>query len=83
MRWETEPYALSSRTDAAILRDVRRALYQASDLDLRSVDITVDDGEVTLDGSVPERWMQLEIEHAALHVRGVRDVVSRITSRAA
>ena len=46
-----------------------------------SVIVLVDHGRVTLTGAVPERWMQLEIEHSALHVRGVRSLVSRIRAR--
>ena len=43
-----------------------------------NVIVLVDQGRVTLSGAVPERWIQLEIEHAALHVRGVRSLVSRL-----
>ena len=46
-----------------------------------NVIVLVAHGEVTLTGAVPERWMQLEIEHATLHVRGVRSVVSRLRAR--
>lgn len=45
------------------------------------VHVLVAHGEVTLTGTVPERWMQLEIEHATLHVRGVRSLVSRLRAR--
>ena len=83
MAWQTEAFELCSRSDAAILRDVRRALHREAGLDLRGILVAVVDCEVTLDGTVPERWMQLEIEHLALHVHGVRDVVSHLTSRAA
>ena len=74
---------MRSRTDVALLFDVRRALARQLDLDLRRLDVAVHDGEVTLNGTVPERWMQLEIEHTTLHVEGVRDVVSHIALRAA
>ena len=43
-----------------------------------NVIVLVAHGEVYLTGVVAERWMQLEIEHAALHVRGVRSLVSRL-----
>jgi osmotically-inducible protein OsmY len=43
-----------------------------------SIVVLVDQGRITLTGEVPERWMQLEVEHAALHVRGVRSLVSRV-----
>jgi osmotically-inducible protein OsmY len=47
-----------------------------------SVVVLVSQGRVTLSGVVAERWMQLEIEHRALHVRGVRSLVSRLRTRA-
>ncbi len=43
-----------------------------------NVVVLVSQGRVTLTGTVAERWMQLELEHAALHVRGVRSLVSRL-----
>ncbi len=73
-----EPFELSRprAADRDIAAAVRKIVAVACDC--LNVDVLVASGEVTLTGSVPERWMQLEIEHAALHVRGVRSVVSRI-----
>jgi osmotically-inducible protein OsmY len=76
-----EPFELSClhADDAAIARAVRKITAQTCGRE--KVVVIVADGEVTLTGEVSERWMQLEIEHAALHVRGVRSVVSRMRAR--
>jgi len=68
------------RADATILRDVRAVLAGILGSEARNLVVLVADGEVTLAGRVSERWMQLEIEYEALHVPGVRDVVSRVTA---
>jgi osmotically-inducible protein OsmY len=73
-----EPFELSClhSEDAAIARAVRKLVARTCGRE--PVVVIADGGEVTLTGEVSERWMQLEIEHAALHVRGVRSVVSRL-----
>ena len=48
------------------------------DIDSSEVTITVKDGKVTLDGSVPERWMKHSIEDVADRCAGVRDVDNRV-----
>jgi osmotically-inducible protein OsmY len=79
---QPEPFELrrKHRDDPRILRDVRAALAGVLGEAARNLVVLVDNGEVTLAGRVAERWMQLEIEHAALHVEGVRDVVSRVSA---
>ena len=76
-----EPFILSRRhvADADIEDEVHEIV--AWTCDAANVVVLVSDGEVTLTGVVPQRWMQLEIEHAALHVRGVRSLVSRLHAR--
>lgn len=77
-----EPFELTClhADDAAIARAVRKITAQTCGRE--KVVVIVANGEVTLTGEVSERWMQLEIEHAALHVRGVHAVVSRLRARA-
>ena len=73
-----EPFELRClhADDAAIEDEVRTIV--ATTCDGANVVVLVDQGRVTLTGVVPERWMQVELEHAALHLRGVRSLVSRL-----
>ena len=79
--WVEEPFELSClhAGDA----DIEDEVYEivATTCADANVIVLVAHGEVTLTGTVAERWMQLEIEHAALHVRGVRSLVSRLRAR--
>ena len=76
-----EPFELSClhASDADIEDEVHEII--ARNCGETNVVVLVDRGRVTLTGVVPERWMQLEVEHAALHVRGVRSLVSRLRAR--
>jgi len=81
--WQNEPFELKRKhrpDDLRILRDVRAVLAGVLGEGARNLVVMVENGEVTLAGRVSERWQQLEIEHAALHVEGVRDVVSRVSA---
>jgi len=81
--WQEEPFELVRRhdpNDARILRDVRTLLAGVLGSEARNLVVLVENGELTLVGRVAERWMQLEIEHGALHVEGVRHVASRVTA---
>jgi osmotically-inducible protein OsmY len=76
-----EPFELSClhAGDADIEDEVHEIV--ASTCGGVNVVVLVARGDVTLTGAVRERWMQLEVEHAVLHVRGVRSVVSRLRAR--
>lgn len=80
--WQAEPFELTRkrREDPRILRDVRAVLAGILGADARNLVVLVEEGVVTIAGRVPERWMQLELEHASLHVEGVRSVVSRVSA---
>jgi hypothetical protein len=60
------------RSDERIREDVCEMLTDA-DLDAREIDVKVRDGEVTLEGSVTDRWSKREAEDVVCQVRGVRD----------
>lgn len=61
-----------------IVRDVRAMLAGVLGAIARNLVVEVLDGEVTLSGRVPERWMKLDIEHDCLQIAGVRDLVSHL-----
>ena len=66
------------RSDARIEDDVHRVLTDDAEVDASDVRVRVDGGEVTLEGSVPERAMKRGAEDVVEAVRGVRDVHNRL-----
>jgi osmotically-inducible protein OsmY len=67
-----------TRSDERLLEDIAEQLMTSYDIDSSEVTITVKDGKVTLDGTVPERWMKHSIEDVADRCAGVRDVDNRV-----
>lgn len=66
-----------ARPDDRIRDDVCERL-EDSDLDVRDVDVSVRDGEVTLEGVVSDRFTKRAVEDIAFTVRGVRDCHNRL-----
>lgn len=69
------------RSDAQLYEDICEALLRRDDVDCSDVSIAVREGEVTLDGSVPQRSMRYLIEDLAAGHPAVRDVDNRIKVR--
>lgn len=67
-----------SRPDDRIRDDVCERLTQDDDLDAGNIEIKVEQGKVTLEGTVDERWMKHRSEDLAESCSGVRDVDNRI-----
>jgi hypothetical protein len=65
------------RTDARIHEDVCDRLTY-SDVDAENIEVRVQGGEVTLSGSVRDRWDKRRAEDVAEEVSGVRDVHNNI-----
>lgn len=65
-------------SDDRIRDDVCEALMLDPWLDASRLDVTVQEGAVTLDGVVGERYMKYLAEDCAAHATGVRDVDNRI-----
>jgi hypothetical protein len=66
------------RGDEPIRDEVLDALSEIADVGDGDVEVEVDEGEVTLSGTVPDRRAQLAAEEAARGVSGVTDVESTI-----
>lgn len=62
------------RTDQRILDDICLVLAMRPDVDVTDVSVSVRDGEVMLDGTVPYRAMKHAIEDAAAACSGVVEV---------
>jgi hypothetical protein len=65
------------RADDRIREDVCERLMEGP-VDVGDVEVTVSNGEVTLSGTVEERWEKRAIEDIAGNVRGVHDVHNRV-----
>jgi len=66
------------RADERIYEDVCDRLQHHGRLDASDVEVAVDDGEVTLSGTVPDRATKRIAETVAETVRGVVDVHNRL-----
>lgn len=67
------------RSDTRISEDVCDALTDNADLDASGIEVHVETGEVTLGGTVPNRYSKRLAEDVAGSVRGVVDVHNRLT----
>jgi hypothetical protein len=66
------------RPDALIEEEVHEVLTAVPDVDASDVRIRVERGEVTLEGTVPDRDMKRLAEDTVEAVRGVQDVHNRL-----
>ncbi|HYQ30517.1 MAG TPA: BON domain-containing protein, partial [Polyangiaceae bacterium] len=64
----------ATRADSRVRDDVCDALTYRGDLDATDIDVTVHNGEVTLEGTVQTRSMKHHAENLADEVTGVKDV---------
>ena len=62
------------RSDERLRGDVGEALTRHADVDASEIEVRIAGGEVTLDGSVPDRRTKWLAEDCVLAVPGVRDV---------
>jgi osmotically-inducible protein OsmY len=62
------------RPDERIREDVCESLMKHPGIDASEFEVTVKDGIVTLQGSVPDRWMKRASEWVVDGVSGVRDI---------
>jgi osmotically-inducible protein OsmY len=70
--------SVKTRTDEMILQDVLAELKWDPEVDPTDVGVEVDDGVVTLTGTVDSYWKKWAAERAALRVDGVRAVANDI-----
>jgi hypothetical protein len=67
-----------ARSDERIREDISERLYHNASIDSSEVSVTVSSGKVTLEGTVPQRWMRHAIENEADRCTGVRDIDNNI-----
>jgi osmotically-inducible protein OsmY len=63
-----------TRGDERIREDVCERLTEDDDVDASNLEVRVQNGEVTLTGTVEDRWQKRRAEDVADSVRGVKDV---------
>jgi hypothetical protein len=66
------------RSDERIREDVYERLMEHPGIDTSDIDVTVSHGEVTLEGTVDDRWEKRLAEDLAESVSGVSDVHNRL-----
>jgi osmotically-inducible protein OsmY len=73
------------RGDREIQEQVCESLTVHAEFDVDDIEVDVEQGEVTLSGTVRSRWAKLYAEDLAAGIVGVRDVTNevRIVSRGA
>lgn len=67
-----------TRSDERIYDDVNDHLTQHSYIDATEITVSVKDGEVTLEGTVPDRDQKAYAEEVAADVHGVNNVINRL-----
>jgi osmotically-inducible protein OsmY len=66
------------RSDDRIREDICDQLSQQSQLDPGEIEVSVSGGEVTLSGSVPERYMKWQAEQVIDNVSGVNEIHNQL-----
>jgi osmotically-inducible protein OsmY len=66
------------RADSRILEDVCDRLADAPDVDAGDIEVEVRGGEVTMSGTVKDRWQKRRAEDVVEYVSGVREVHNRL-----
>ena len=66
------------RSDPRVYEDVCERLICERNVEIEDIAVSVADGIVKLEGSVPVRWMKRAAEDAAADVRGVVDVENQL-----
>jgi hypothetical protein len=66
------------RSDERLREDISERLMYAMEIDSSEVTVSVSDGRVTLDGTVPDRYMKHAIEDLVDECPGVQDIDNRV-----
>jgi osmotically-inducible protein OsmY len=72
------PELFTAPTDKEIKDSVKRVLQWNTDVNTIDITFMVDNGVVTLEGSVPSFWQKITAESDAQRVQGVIDVINKI-----
>lgn len=67
-----------TRSDERIQEDINERLTQHGDIDAWNISVRVENGEVTLEGFVEDRWQKRMAEDIAEEISGVKQVHNRL-----
>ena len=67
-----------SRSDERLTEDLNEQLMHDDDIDASDINLRVENGEVTLEGTVSDRWMKHRAEDLVERCSGVKDVDNRL-----
>lgn len=73
------PSTIEVPTDDEIRENIAKALELASDIEDKDIDVIVNDGIITLKGSVPSYWQKSRIEHIIAGITGVFEIKDILT----
>ena len=66
------------RSDSRLREEIAERLMYHHEVDSSDVTVEVENARVTLDGTVPERWMRYAVDDIAESVVGVEGVDNRV-----
>ena len=69
------------RSDQRVYEDACERLIDEAQIEIEEIEVSVEDGIVKLEGSVPTRWMKFAAEDAVAEVAGVQDVDNHLNVR--
>ena len=69
------------RSDERLAEDICEQIMRSPEIDASNVTLHVRDGEVSFEGTVPQRFMKHAVEDLAIDCPGVKDVNNRIRVR--
>jgi hypothetical protein len=69
------------RSDERIAEDANQALMDHPDIDASEIEVSAKNGEVTLRGSVSDRWAKRQAEECIEQVPGVQDVRNELRTQ--
>jgi hypothetical protein len=67
-----------TRPDARIIEDINEALTYSPHIDATDIEVRVDQGDVTVSGTVDDRYIKRLVENIIEDVSGVRDVHNQL-----
>ena len=69
------------RSDQRIWEDINDRLTEDDEIDASDIEVIVNNGDVTLNGTVDDRWTKRRVEDVVEEVTGVGEVINQLRTR--